>query len=304
VADTNSRFRFRAAVVSVSILALFLQACAGAALRQEVLAVDLQSAAHHPYRLWISAPRLRAPRTMHPVVYLLDANLYFTQIASNAAARGAIVVGIGYAGVSEGEVSRLRFRDFTTPASVEDLAPAMRALRPELGGLDNFLPFLSVVQSQVRALLPVDSRCEILVGHSLAGLAVLHELYREPGAFDAYVAVSPSIWWADRALLREEAAFADRLQDAGRLPRLFVSVGAREETPPGGADEQTRQRYHRNRMIANAADLVARLDALAAHQFARMDVLPDLTHDSVAAPGFSRGIQAALSSCQHQRDAW
>src|SRR5690606_17315258 len=43
---------------------------------------------------------------------------------------------------------------------------------------------------------------EILSGHSFGGLAVAHALIERPESYDAYIAVDPSVWWDQDALLK------------------------------------------------------------------------------------------------------
>jgi hypothetical protein len=51
------------------------------------------------------------------------------------------------------------------------------------------------------------------VGESLAGLFVLETFFQEPGLFDTYIALSPSLWWNDQALVR---AAGERLKTQAR----------------------------------------------------------------------------------------
>lgn len=41
-----------------------------------------------------------------------------------------------------------------------------------------------------------------IIGESLAGLFVLETFFLEPGLFDIYIALSPSLYWNDMALVR------------------------------------------------------------------------------------------------------
>jgi predicted alpha/beta superfamily hydrolase len=60
-------------------------------------------------------------------------------------------------------------------------------------------------------------------GSSLGGLLALHMGFKRPDVFSRVAAMSPSIWWAGRAILREAAALP------ARLPiRIWLDAGRRE----------------------------------------------------------------------------
>jgi predicted alpha/beta superfamily hydrolase len=58
-----------------------------------------------------------------------------------------------------------------------------------------------------------------LIGESLAGLFVVETFLKEPQMFDAYVAVSPSLWWDGGELARQAGA---RLRDQSNDPRTLI----------------------------------------------------------------------------------
>ena len=63
----------------------------------------------------------------------------------------------------------------------------------------------------------------LLIGHSFGGLFAIHALIERPDSFDAYIAISPSLWWADGVVVdRAELLFAS----GGELGRktLFMSL--------------------------------------------------------------------------------
>ncbi|HSG49761.1 MAG TPA: alpha/beta hydrolase-fold protein [Longimicrobiales bacterium] len=139
----------------------------------------------------------------YPVLYLLDGGAHFHHttgtvrfLAENNRMPAAIVVAIPNLS-GEG-----RTRDLTPPLEDEK----SRTEFPTAGGAGDFLRFLT------EELRPwVDARWrtrdfEILVGHSFGGLFVTEVLNRDPSAFDAYLSISPSLWW-------DEGAYLDRIAD-------------------------------------------------------------------------------------------
>ena len=59
-------------------------------------------------------------------------------------------------------------------------------------------------------------------GSSLGGLISLHLGLQHPEIFTALAVMSPSVWWNDRAILREVDAFD------GPRPRIWLDIGWRE----------------------------------------------------------------------------
>jgi predicted alpha/beta superfamily hydrolase len=64
-----------------------------------------------------------------------------------------------------------------------------------------------------------------LMGESLAGLFVVETFLKEPQMFDAYVAVSPSVWWDGGRLARQAGA---HLRDHSNDPRRLILTIADE----------------------------------------------------------------------------
>ncbi|MGE3172634.1 MAG: alpha/beta hydrolase [Planctomycetota bacterium] len=124
-----------------------------------------------------------------------------------------------------------RYRDFTHPSALaED-----RERLPTGGGSAAFLAFVEhELLPHVEARYRTDGR-RTLIGQSMGGLLATEVLVDHPELFQDYVIVSPSLWWADRALLeRAPAAFAAHdLQ--GR--RVFVCLGKEHPEMHDCADE-------------------------------------------------------------------
>ena len=66
----------------------------------------------------------------------------------------------------------------------------------------------------------------MLFGHSLGGLFAADVLVREPAAFARYAIGSPSLWWDDDVVFRQEEDYAATHDD---LPaKVFFGIGALE----------------------------------------------------------------------------
>lgn len=166
----------------------------------------------------------------YDVVYLVDGALDqdFEHIAGLAQLgalswtfRPPIVVGIQ---------TKNRQLDLTPPAHDPRYIKAF----PRNGGADRFLDFLQ------REVIPfIDHRYptgprRVLMGESLAGLFVVHTFLNHPEPFTDFVAVSPSLWWDDRAEPRVAAGLIGQHDYSGR--RLYLAVGDEGGTMQSGVD--------------------------------------------------------------------
>lgn len=249
------------------------------------------------YRVLISRPAGQPPAGGWPVIYILDGTQLFPlaselvrALSVRPEATGvvpAIVVGIGHPPV-EGLDPARRTLDYTPAGSTE----------PGTGGANAFLAFLvDELQPALARELPLDPARQTLVGHSYGGLFVLHAFFQRPQAFARFVAFSPSIWFADRAVLRGEAGLPARLAAAG--PRgLFVSVGEFEQAPdPARPVPPARiAKLQANRMVDNARELTERLAALpGAPVQVAFHLMPGENHGSIVAVSLPRALAFALA---------
>jgi len=120
--------------------------------------------------------------------------------------RDVIVVGIA---------SVDRRNELALPTTDPDLI----ARYPTQGHSDRFRRF---VAEEVQPFIETRFRTSgetALMGESLAGLFVVETFLKEPQMFDAYVAVSPSLWWDGGELARQSGA---RLRDQSNAPRTLI----------------------------------------------------------------------------------
>jgi predicted alpha/beta superfamily hydrolase len=170
-------------------------------------------------------------RRRFPVLYLLDGGTVqedfpkITDIVAEATAAGRLapMIVVGIEGVD-------RKHDLTHPATfAKD-----RQLLPTSGGSAAYRRFLvDELQPWVKARYRVNGQSG-LIGESLAGLFVVETFLREPRAFDAYLAASPSLWWDDQSLSRQASALVGQGGFKGR--RLYLSIGDEGTTMQEGLD--------------------------------------------------------------------
>lgn len=166
----------------------------------------------------------------YPVLYLIDGgeDEDFHHISGLARISGEygvtrefIVVGV--------ESGPTRRRDMTFPSTDAD---DLRSI-PVNGGAERYRRFLT---EEVRRW--VDGRYRTsgeraIMGESLGGLFVVETLLRQPDAFDAYIAVDPSLWWNKGSLVRETGLPGWRALTPRR--RAYVALSSQGPAAEAGA---------------------------------------------------------------------
>lgn len=201
------------------------------------------------FKIFVAHPVMPvAPGTKVPVIYALDANIAMGIVTDTARAMSmegavppAFVVGIGYrTGWLIPDAYVKRARDFTpTPMPAFDelgaaMIPGGAGLRCQTGHADRFLRFLrEELKPFIEARYGVDPADATVTGASLGGLFPLVTLLTAPDTFQRYLACSPSLWWDDEWLLRQEKIYAEQQQDLAA--RVFVAAGGEETHENVGA---------------------------------------------------------------------
>ena len=268
------------------------------------------------YRVQIATPFVPAPEKGYAVLYLLDGDGYFGTYSFAARMRAlyrelepAVVVGIGYPeSEADIKVALVRRQYDLTPTQIDPEEVALVGLPatgPEtFGGADAFFQVIErEIKPRVAALLPVDSSRDILFGHSLGGLFVLHTLFTHPESFETYLALSPSIWFNNRTVLGNEAGFAAAVESGKTAPRVLIAVGGTEQSPPTGplppgvTREQIMSSLARTAMVSNVTELGKRLEALPGSGSYEVStrVFEDETHISVGWAAVGPFLEFALS---------
>jgi hypothetical protein len=260
-----------------------------------------------PWRIFLHRPSGPAPEAGWPVLYLLDANAVMG-IAVDAlrvqagypAGTGmgnAVLVGIGYPTEAPYDSVR-RSWDYSPPPgrSFPPHTPGGPEVRT--GGADLFLDFIEAeLKPRIAGLAPIDPARQAIFGHSFGGLFVLHALFTRPRAFADWIAISPTIYWEDAALLATERRFATLPATERGSPRLYMAVGEYETRlapfqQPRPDAEARQARLDRGRHMDYAREMAARLAALPME--AQAEELPEETHMSVLPLAINRALRFAL----------
>lgn len=206
----------------------------------------------------------------YPVLYLLDAETHFrhASAATEFLASADRIPELIVVGIASGSRQQ-RTRDLTPETSAE----IDRRFNPVHGGAANFLAFLTdelmpMVEKKYRT-----RPYRILAGHSLGGLFTAYALSRKPAAFQAYLAIDPSLSWNE-----------------GRVIDRIGQVLARTESLR--ADFFVAAAYSGNPSDRRARELAELLSAKAPAGFrSHFDSMAQQTHMSIPLPALHRGLE-------------
>lgn len=241
-----------------------------------------------------------SPDKRYPVIYVLDANMYYGMVVEMARTLSirvpfcnpfpdAIIVGVGYpAQVSATEtyaqVMHLRMRDFLpvrdegAEGFIQDVFPISD--RVASGGAHHFLPFIQQeLMPWIEAEYRVDATDRTLMGFSWGGEFALYALFQQPQLFHRYVVGSPDLPHGNGFILDAEQKYAEQHDN---LPVcLYLAYGEPE------INEDERPFLERF------------LDALKNRPYADFrltyEVIPKYTHCAVVAPAFLAGLVTLFS---------
>lgn len=226
--------------------------------------------------------------------------LEFTDNARN------IVVGVGYP-PSKYVYDWRRGPDLTppTPDGKYEM-PLDKNGKPRtdlsFGEADKFLDFIrndvmSYVQTKIFPHLSLSTGRKALFGHSYGGLFALNALFTQPELFDFYAAASPSIFWNNYSLVKnQEAQFHGREHFPDPAPSLLITWGTGEQElvkRPGESDEHFERRKgdaEEKEMKSSAEALVARLEDCPGVQCVWTREFEGEDHGSAAVVGLQQGL--------------
>lgn len=188
----------------------------------------------------------------------------------------AIIVAVGYP-IKDCIFHARRGADLTAPSNDGKYEiPIGRGGQPQddtaYGGASDFYDvikkdIMSYIEETLFPHVPLKKNRKALFGHSYGGLFTLNTLFTQPSDFDTFIAASPSIWWNDRGLVREqEPAFYKADTRLDPKPRLLITFGSGEQNivqQPGESDDlfdKKKKFAEEKKMKDNALEMAARLD--------------------------------------------
>jgi predicted alpha/beta superfamily hydrolase len=203
----------------------------------------------------------------YPVIYLLDGAadedflhvvglVHFNTFPWIDRIPKSIVVGIA---------NTDRKRDFTFPTTID----SDKEKYPTTGGSAAFIDFMKQELQPFIDKTYKTTSDKTLIGQSLGGLLATEVLLNHQRLFDKYIIISPSLWWNNGSLLRQQLV-RDDLPDAPL--HVYIGVGKEGLTP--GAFPRVME------VDANMlADQLKALHHTSLHVY--FDYLPDEDHATV-----------------------
>jgi len=159
----------------------------------------------------------------YPVLYLLDGDAHFHSVTGLLQILGTGINGTFV--VPEMIVVAIpntdRTRDLTPTHVAAGFDGKPQPFLKTSGGMPNFFKFMTTeliprIEARYRT-----SSYRVFVGHSLGGITTLNALYTMPEAFNAYVAIDPSLWYDNKLLLRQAKPFFSTANLKGKV--LYVA---------------------------------------------------------------------------------
>lgn len=207
------------------------------------------------------------PKAPLPVLYMPDGGIGedFLHVAGlvqvlsgNGSMRPFLLVGIE---------NTERRRDMTGPSS----DPQDQKIAPRIGGSVAYRSFLrDELMPQVRQRYPTTEE-RALIGESLAGLFVVETLLQEPALFNSYIALDPSLWWNQGAML---AGSARQLPAVTRArPHVFLASSGQPE------------------LAASTARLAEILQQVSPSPLVKYLPLPEETHATIYHPAALQALR-------------
>jgi len=141
----------------------------------------------------VHLPNNYNPKKKYPVLYMLDGLAQFG-------------IGVSFSGMSYvGTIPELIVVAIDYQNRNKEYTPTHVNGFEESGGSGQFVDYINseLISYVDSAYSTMPFR--ILSGHSLAGILVLDLLLSEPGLFNAYIAMDPSLWWDDHYIVKQAA---------------------------------------------------------------------------------------------------
>jgi uncharacterized protein len=175
-----------------------------------------------PRRYMVSLPeRYHASNRRYPVLYVIDGDFQFQHVsalATNLARMGKIPPMIVIGVATQGQTDYLYSTTWPLAQSDADTRAS------EYGGADKMLDYLThellpKINKQYRT-----SEQNILAGYSMGGLFAFYSMLQQ-GPFQAYLAMSPSLWYDDYSAADKLKSF---IETNNQPVKLFLSLANEE----------------------------------------------------------------------------
>jgi predicted alpha/beta superfamily hydrolase len=157
----------------------------------------------------------------YPVIYLLDgsANEDFIHVVGLVQFNNFSWINLLPKTIVVGIANIDRKRDFTFPTTIE----ADQKKYPSTGHSDKFIAFIEKeLQPYIEKKYRTNSD-KTIIGQSLGGLLATEILFKKPFLFNKYIIISPSLWWDNGSLLKQDSLILP--DKSGRETAVYIGVG-------------------------------------------------------------------------------
>ena len=161
------------------------------------------------------------PSKTFPVLYLLDGENHFHILSAyiDYLSHYEIIPPIMVVGI----ISKDRRRDLTPTKSTIDYFGKNDSTYKTTGGNEHFFQFM---QAELMPYIETNYKAgsfKIFAGHSFGGITTINCMLTRPDMFNAYIAISPSLWWDNKVILK---LVENKLTKSVSLNKsFFYSVG-------------------------------------------------------------------------------
>ena len=174
-------------------------------------------------QIYIHVPKQDSPNLTKtfPVLYLLDGENHFHIISAyiDYLSHYEIIPPIMVVGI----ISKDRRKDLTPTKSTIDYSGKIDSTYNTSGGNERFFQFM---QAELMPYIETNYKAgsyKIFAGHSFGGITTINCMLTYPDMFNAYIAISPSLWWDSKYILK---LVEKKLTKAVYLnKKFFYSVG-------------------------------------------------------------------------------
>lgn len=226
----------------------------------------------------------------YPVLVALDAEVNFGAISyiSQRLTKDELipelfVVGVAYQGdTDEDTYYSLRSRDFTPTTDKTQEERHKNKFKSGTGGAENFVKFLSLeLLPYLTSNYPIKNEDRTIYGHSFGGLFGTHVLINHPTLFDNYILLSPSLWWNQKATLKD---LEQNPSISSKQIKIYIGTGALEDSMVDDHLNMTRVLMKNNPDNSNI----------------KSEILDYETHRTIFGRGFTNGLRFLYAKDGHK----
>jgi len=260
-------FRLAGRALLLQLLLLVLAGAANAASPQRLVLAQSKWLQQTPQvKVWLPERYQQDHTSRYPVLYVLDGDANSELVAG--VLNRLVLSGSSHEHIIVALTSLERLRDFAPTVNQDPRGPLGAG-----GGGNQFLDFIGhELQPAINQRYRTNG-FNVLAGHSVAGLLVVHSFQARPELFQAHLAFSPAVWWGARETLAATQKYVMTSRHVQSY--LYMAIGSE-----GGEMRQVYDGLAQTLLRYRNVDLDLRLD-----------VFENDPHDLVMAAGIYSALR-------------